>query len=163
MKYNPELEEEPEVRQAVAHAGYVSDNTAFMRWSTEVEEEKTLSNADYITRHRHRLMSLNKFPALAFYTDQRQLLLRKLRNIGITLCKNAGLEETAEETALDNIDDAQMTRGWQGNYSKVLITQRHELKEERIEEKAGRFSGLFGKKKEEEQQTTNDVGPVRVR
>lgn len=160
MKWEPTLDENEEQE---LRTGYVSDNTAFMRWSTELEQQDVLSDKDYIKRHRHRIMSLNKFPALAFYTDSRQLLLRKLRNVVITLSKNAGLEETAEEAALDNNDDAQMTRGWNGNYSKVLITQRHELKEESMEEKVGRFSGLFGKKKEEEPKPGNQIGPVVVR
>jgi hypothetical protein len=90
--------------------------------------------------------------------------LRKYRHEIITLSNNAGLHLTAEEAALDNIDDAQMTRGWQGNYSKVLITQRQELKteEKTTEEKMGRFSGLFGKKKEPPQQD-QVIGGVAVR
>lgn len=148
MKWQPELDEEEEKQMRY---GYVSDNTAFMRWSTEIEQQDELVDKPFLHRHRHRVLSINKFTPLAFYKDEREIRLRKLRNINITLAKNAGLEETAEETALDNIDDAQTSRGWKGEYQRALITQRHEIREEK-ESKVGRFSGLFGKKPEEQQE-----------
>lgn len=149
MRWQPELdeEEERELRQ-----GWISDNTAFMRWSTEIEEREHITDAKFLERNKDIIRQIEKFNPMSFYSDKRELKLRKCYLINTVLAKNAGLDEVAEETSLYSIDVAQTSRGWQGNYSKALITQRHEFKEDKEEKNLGKFSGLFRKKQQEEQQ-----------
>jgi hypothetical protein len=142
-------EEEKNLKQ-----GYVSDNTIFMRWSTEFETKENISDNDFMARNNLLIMALDKFPALAFYDDPRLLRLRKRKLNNAILAHNAGLMDTCEETILSTIDDVQTSRGWHGNYSKALITQRHELdSQERTEpqKKAKWFNRFIGGKEPEQQ------------
>ena len=149
MKWTPELneDEERELRQ-----GWISDNTAFMRWSTEIEEKENITDKRFLKEHNDIIRQIEKFNPLSFYSDKRELKLRKCYLLNTVLAKNAGLDDVAEETSLFSIDVAQTSRGWHGNYSKALITQRHEFKEDKEEKTLGRFSNLFKKKNAEEQQ-----------
>ncbi len=151
MKWEPVLDEEEEKE---LKRGFISENTAQSRWETEIEANKEIGIDERILRrNRYRVFNINKFPALAFYSDMRQLRLRKRRNINLTLAANAGLVETCEETVFDNIDDAQTSRGWQGKYTIARITERHEIRQEETgKEKVGRLSGLFSKKKQQEEE-----------
>jgi len=154
MKWQPSFE--PEEEQQLK-TGYMSDNTAFMRWSTEIEKKANVTDDAFLERNKLQILALDKFPALAFYEDPRMLRLRKRKLLNVVLARNAGLNETCEETVLSSIDDVQTSRGWKGNYSRALITQRHELKEEKtdMQKKVGfwnRFMGGQNKGEEQQQQ-----------
>jgi len=133
---------------------YTSDNTAFMRWYAEVEEKPNVTDQDFMRRNKLRIFNTDKFPALAFYKNPKMIKLRALRNIEITLAHNLGLEDTAEELVFDNIDNVQVTRGTDGNFTKALQTQRFEWKEEnpQVREKVGRLSRWFGGQKQQDNQ-----------
>lgn len=155
VKWQPQME--PHEEQQLK-TGYVSDNTMFMRWSTEMETKKNVVGPEFMERNKLDILALDKFPALAFYQDARMLILRKLKIINARLADDIGLNATAEETILSTIDDVQTSRGWQGNYSKVLITQRHEVDTKEmttptIPKRAGFFNRFIGGKNEQEQNT----------
>ena len=77
MKWEPVLdpEEEHEFKK-----GFISEETAKLRYETEIEkkylEEINIQN-DFIERHKHRLLSIDKFPAMAFYSNLKQMRIRK--------------------------------------------------------------------------------------
>jgi hypothetical protein len=152
MKWQPSFEN-PEEEQRTK-TGYVSDNTTFMRWSTELETKDNVTDSDFMGRNSLQIMALDKFPALAFYEDPRLLRLRKRKLMNLILAQNLGLEQTCEEIVLSTIDDVQTSRGWKGAYSKALITQRHELDtKERTEpqKKAKWFNRFIGGKDQSEE------------
>lgn len=140
--YYPEKDEdtdEPTVRP------YVSDNTSFMRWSTEVEKIHDLIDSKFLDDHRERVIDINKFLPLANITSQESNSLFRLRRMNMTMAKDAGLRDLAEETALDNLADYNTTRGQDGFYQKALITQRREWKDNsKDEHKKGMWGKLFG-------------------
>lgn len=142
VKWTPEWE--PHEEQALK-TGYVSDNTLFMRWSTEMETKKNVSDDAFMERNKLQILALDKFPALAFYEDPRMIRLRKLKIMNAILAENAGLTQTAEETVLSTIDDVQASRGWKGNYSKVLITQRHEVDTKEMQQPMQRKANWFNR------------------
>ena len=124
---------------------YVSDNTSFMRWSTEVEKIHDLIDNGFLDRHRERIIDINKFLPLANITNPDSNSLFRLRRMNITLARDSELRDLAEETALDNLADYNTTRGQDGFYQKALITQRREWKDNSKEEKKkGMFGRLFG-------------------
>jgi hypothetical protein len=133
---------------------YVSDNTTYNRWATEIEMKPHVVDGEFMERNNLKILNTDKFPALANYEDPRMVQLRKLRNIEVTLAKDLGLTDTCEELVFDNIDDIQVTRGTRGFYTKSWNTQRMEMREEvtPLKEKAGRLSRWFGGNKDQEQQ-----------
>ena len=153
MKWKPEFE--PEEEQQLK-TGYISDNTAFMRWSTEMEKKQDITDSAFMNRNSLLIMALDKFPALAFYNDPRMMRLRKRKIMNMILAENAGLHQTAEETVLSTIDDVQTSRGDKGAYSRALITQRHEVdtkeQNESLPKKAGFFNRFIGGKKSSEEE-----------
>jgi len=161
------MEEKKTMRWAPQHEGleeeelrhnFISEDTAKARWETEIEPKDNIVDNDFMKRNKYKINSINKFPALAFYNDYKYLLLRRNRNLQIAICAAEGLDDICEELVLDNIDDAQVSRGWNGNYTIAKITEIHklqqELKQEQLgsKERIGRFSGLFRKKEENTQQ-----------
>jgi len=137
---------------------YISDNTAFMHWSTELEHNEDIMNRRFLQRNRHRVGDINKILALSNITSPRTIKLAHLRRMNMTLAKDAGLEELADETMLDNIADYQTSRGIEGFYQKALITQRRELLDnQKKEEKKGLLKSLFrGAEAQEEAQFVSE-------
>ena len=134
---------------------YVSDNTAFMRWSTELEKIHKVIDDDFLSRNRYRIIDINKFLPLSNITNPRMIKLSRLRRMNMQLAQDAGLRDLAEETTLDNVADYQMSRGNQGFYQKALITQRREWKESSDrEKKTGMLKNLLRGKKQQEQYET---------
>jgi len=134
---------------------YVSDNTAFMRWSTELEKIHKVIDEDFLTRNRHRIIDINKFLPLSNITNPRMIKLSRLRRMNMQLAQDAGLSDLAEETTLDNVADYQMSRGNQGFYQKALITQRREWKDSSNQEKrTGMLKNLLRGKKQQAQYET---------
>jgi len=137
---------------------FVSDQTAFMRWSTELEKVHDIIDKEFLIRNKHRIMDINKILPLSFIENPRSLQLFRLRRINIGLSTDAGLLDLADETTLDNLADYQTTRGIRGNYQKALITQRREFKDNRMEEKkAGLLDRLLRGKQEQEPQRLEEV------
>ena len=135
-------------------ASNISDNTAYMKWSTEIEPKKNIINDDFLYRNRISIMGLDKFAPLANFNDPRLMRLHKLKMMIIDLEMEAGLTESAEQTALSAIDDIQVSRGEKGFYQRALITQRQEFESSEITEaqkKVGFFNKLFSKKEPQQQ------------
>lgn len=146
---------EEELRQI--RSQYMSDNTTYMKWVTEIEPKKDMMDSDFIRRNKLLLMFADKFAPLANFNDPQMMALHKLKMLNMELALEAGLKEIAEETVISAIDDIQLSRGDHGFFQKALITQRHEIKEQRTEgeKKIGFFNKLFGGKQKEEE----DGGP----
>jgi len=154
MRYRPPYQEQNEGEQLDQ---IISDQTAMLRWSTEIEEKEHITNTQFLEDHKDLIRQIEKFTPLGFFNDKRQLQLRKCYILNTILAKNAGLRDVAEETSLCSIDVAKASRGWQGNYSNVLVTQiqRHDIKEQLTSEtqkKIGRFNRLWNKKPPQEEQ-----------
>ena len=135
-------------------ANNISDNTAYMRWSTEIEPKKNIINDDFLFRNRISIIGLDKFAPLANFTDPRMIRLHKLKMMNIELEMEAGLVDSAEQTALSAIDDIQVSRGEKGFYQRALITQRQEFESSEVTEaqkKVGFFNKLFSKKEPPQQ------------
>jgi len=160
MKYNEdELNyTEEEEQQLDRKPRYISDNTAFMRWSTELEKTPEVINNEFLKRNKHRIIDINKFLPLSNITNPRLIKLSRLRRMNMQLSNDAGLTDLADETTLDNLADYQMSRGQQGFYQKALITQRREWKESSDrEKKTGLLKNLLrGKKEQEEIETMEE-------
>ncbi|MBD3321807.1 MAG: hypothetical protein GF350_11990 [Chitinivibrionales bacterium] len=105
---------------------YVSDQTAFMRWSTELEKIHDIIDKEFLYRNRHRVMDINKILPLSFISNPKAIKLFHLRRQLIELSKDAGLDDLADATVLDNLADYQTTRGTNGNYQNALITTKRE-------------------------------------
>lgn len=130
---------------------YVSDNTSFMRWSTEVEPKAGVINEDFLKRNKERIMDIDKFLPLANIKSAKSIKLFHLRRMNMTMAKDAGLHDLAEETALDNIADYNTTRGTDGFYQKALITQRREWSDSEEEKKqTGVLKNLIRGKRDEQ-------------
>jgi len=133
---------------------YVSDQTAFMRWSTEMEQTSELIDKRFLQDNRHRIIDINKILPLSFIESAKSLKLFRLRRINMSFARDAGLIDLADETVLDNLADYQTTRGIRGNYQKVLITQRREWQDKTGDKsKRGMFGRLIAGKREEERET----------
>ena len=131
----------------------MSDNTAYMKWVTEIEPKKDMIDSDFIKRNRLLLMFADKFAPLANFNDPQMMALHKLKMLNMELAMEAGLTDIAEETVISAIDDIQLSRGDHGFFQKAIITQRHEIKEQRTEgeKKVGFFNKLFGGQKPTEE------------
>ena len=139
---------------------YVSDQTAFMRWSTEVEEDRQTIDKEFIKRHKPELIDINKFLPLSNITNPRAIKLYHLRRQIIRMASDAELLELAEEAALANVADYNTTRGQMGFYQKALITQKQEFEDKTKKERNRSFlSNIFrGKMNEEDQQNLSEGG-----
>ena len=135
-------------------ASYMSDNTAYMKWSTELEPKKDVMDGEFMNRNRNLILFADKFAPLANFTEPRLMQLHKLKQLNMILAQSAGLDSTAEETVISAIDDIQVSRGDHGFYQRALITQRHELQQEEhsdTQKKVGFFNKLFSKKEPPQQ------------
>jgi hypothetical protein len=144
--------EEDEIRQL--RSQYMSDNTTYMKWVTEIEPKKDMMDSAFIQRNKLLLMFADKFAPLANFNDPQMMALHKLKMLNMELALEAGLTDIAEETVISAIDDIQLSRGDHGFFQKALITQRHELTEQRTEgeKKVGFFNKLLGRNKSPEEQ-----------
>lgn len=145
------MDEEDEPVYWEGRPRFVSDQTAFMRWSTELEKVHDIIDQEFLKRNKHRIMDINKILPLAFIENPKSLQLFRLRRINIGLSTDANLMDLADETTLDNLADYQTTRGIRGNYQKALITQRREFKDNRLEEKKQGILNRLLRGKEQEQ------------
>lgn len=142
MYYQDEKDEQPD-QQTIRP--YVSDNTSFMRWSTELEKIHDLIDQNFLENHRERIIDINKFLPLANITSAESNSLFRLRRMNMTMARDAELRDLAEETALDNVADYNTTRGQNGFYQKALITQRREWKDQsENDKKKPLFGRIFG-------------------
>ena len=153
-RYKYEENEQEEEERAFIPKGWMSEDTAFMHWATEFGEVDGIVDKPFLKRNRYDIMNFSKFTPQAFYINEKQIHLRKRKNMNIKLAKNNELWETVEETILENQDDVAVTRGWQGSFTNALHTRReeHKIEEENIKKKFGRLSGFLGKKKTEEEE-----------
>lgn len=147
MRYNPPTENEnvETEDQEVYFEGrprYISDQTAFMRWSTELEKTDTVIDKKFMEDNKHRIIDVNKILPLSFIDNPKSIKLFRLRRMNMSLACDAGLMDLADETVMDNLADYQTTRGIRGNYQNALITQRREWKD-RTDPEAKK--GLLGK------------------
>jgi len=106
---------------------YISDNTAFMHWSTELEQVHDVIDNSFLRRNRHRVGDINKFLPLSNITTSKQLQIFRLRRMNMTMAKDASLDNLADETMLDNLADYNTSRGIGGFYQNALITTKREL------------------------------------
>jgi hypothetical protein len=147
---------EPEEEGAIAEPRYISDNTAFMRWSTEFEKTEGLTDNAFMQRFMYKIIALNKFSALSNLTNPRQIKLIRCRNNNANLAWDAELFDTALGSSLDTVNDYQMSRGVGGFFQNALITQKREwLDKSRNEEKKGILGQLVKGNREE-----NEVGTL---
>jgi len=147
LRYNPPTENEnvETEDQEVYFEGrprYISDQTAFMRWSTELEKTDTVIDKKFMEDNKHRIIDVNKILPLSFIDNPKSIKLFRLRRMNMSLACDAGLMDLADETVMDNLADYQTTRGIRGNYQNALITQRREWKD-RTDPEAKK--GLLGK------------------
>lgn len=145
MRYNPPdgITDESEEEQFLdGRPRYVSDQTAFMRWSTELEKTDELINDKFLKRNRNRILDINKILPLSFIDNPKSIKLFRLRRMNMSLATDAGLYNLADETTLDNLADYQTTRGIRGNYQNALITQRKEWQDRTNPDNK---KGLFGR------------------
>lgn len=160
MRYNPPESEQmpvdPETglpQDEVYFEGrpkYVSDQTAFMRWSTEIEQVDHIIDKEFLERNRHRVLDINKILPLSFIDNPKSIQLFRLRRNLSDMAMDAGLQDLVESTILDNLADYQTTRGIRGNYQNALITQRREWRDRSDDEKSrGLFKRLVRNRNEE--------------
>lgn len=121
-------------------AQYISDNTAFMHWSTELEQIHEVIDSNFLRSNRHRVGDLNKFLPLSNITNPKMIKLLRLRRMNMTMAKDSGLIGLADETMLDNLADCQTSRGVGGFYQNALITQKREFMDKT---KAAEHKGLL--------------------
>ena len=154
MRYSPPdeeiLNEETPETYFEGRPRYISDQTAFMRWSTEIEPTDHIIDEDFMERNKHRIMDINKILPLSFIDNPKSIKLFRLRRMNMGLAKDAGLDDLVDETILDNLADYQTTRGISGNYQNALITQKREWQDRTEKEKRGMLSKFFRNKSEEE-------------
>lgn len=141
-----------ELDEAHAPTRYISDNTAFMRWSTEVEQIESVIDKEFLENNHHRIADIDKFLPLSNLNNPRQIQLLRQRRINMGLAKDAGLIDVADETVIDNWADCQTSRGVEGFYQNALITQKREWldKSPQSKEKKGIFKRIFKLKKDDE-------------
>jgi len=139
----------------------LSEQTAYMRWSTELEQDPTgLTDQKFMQRHKARIIDINKFLPMSNITNPYSIKIFRLRRMIIDLAKEAGLEELAEETALDNLADYNTTRGQHGFLQKAMITQRQELDNGQNEKPSRWIDRIMGKnnKNQNSQEGYYDMG-----
>lgn len=157
--YDEDSEQVDSGVQVINRPRYVSDNTAFMRWSTEIENTPKVIDDEFLQRNRLRIAEINKILALSNITNPRMIKLARLRRMNSQLAHDAELQDIAEETVLDSLADYQMSRGTGGFYQKALITQRREWKESSDKErKTGLLKNILRGKKQQDQVESAEGG-----
>jgi len=149
MNRDEEEDEEPYVPR------YIGDNTAFMKWSTEVEQIPYVIDKRFLERNRYLVGDINKFLPLSNINTAKAVKLFHLRRNNIALCMEAGLNDVAERTMLANWADYQTTRGIRGFYQNALITQKRML-EEKVKTEQKRWSRLRSIFRQEEDIERNE-------
>lgn len=151
---DPEIISNPDVEpfsHSPDNTPYISDNTAFMHWSTELEQVHEVIDNDFLRRNRHRVGDINKFLPLANIKTQEQLRIFRLRRMNMTMACDAGLYNLADETMLDNLADYNTSRGIDGFYQNALITTKREiLDKSKQQEKKGFLKQLVQGRQAEE-------------
>ena len=123
---------------------YMSDQTAFMRWSTEPQLDEKNFSKELINDIRYKIEAATKFPALANINDLRTIKYVKLLLINAEMAWDSGLYELAMSTVMDIINTYQITRGQGGFYQKALITTRREWEDKtKNDQKKGFFGRLI--------------------
>lgn len=152
MRYEePDNPYEPPASEQGVVKPYISDQTAFMRWSTEIEPDRNIVDDEFIKRYLPMILDNNKFLSLSNIQNPRSIKLYHLRRNLMRMAWDNGLVDTAIETALSNVADYNTTRGQNGFYQKALITQRREWEDKTQEQKKqGLFSRLIGGSREKE-------------
>jgi hypothetical protein len=141
----------PSMRGSSDNTPYISDNTAYMRWSTELEQVHEVIDKDFLRRHRHRVGDINKFLSLANIKTSQQLRLYRLRRMNMTMACDAEMNDLADETMLDNLADYNTSRGIDGFFQNALITTKREiLDKSKQQEKKGFLRQLVQGKQAEE-------------
>jgi len=147
MKWTPELDEE---EQQQYRAGYISDQTAYMRMQTQLEKRDTIIDDTFLKKYKARILGFDKFAPLS-NSPPSQIKIDRIRRLKLDLLEEAGLPDDAVRCALDNVGDYQSFRGMGGFFQTAQITERHEIKQEETEKKRlSGLSGLFKKKPPEE-------------
>jgi len=145
---HPDIDSIP---QSHNNTPYISDNTAFMHWSTELEQVHEVIDSDFLKRNRHRVADINKFLPLANIKTPQQLQIFRLRRMNMTMACDAGLFNLADETMLDNLADYNTSRGIDGFYQNALITTKREiLDKSKQQEKKGFLKQLVQGRQAEE-------------
>ena len=120
-----DIDEEEEVSRLMADLYRRSEETAFHRWSTEIEPH--LEEKEFLERHRNFIRAINKFAPLAYITDPKIFLLNNIRRLKIRMLERIGLYDEAEAESLKILASYQESRGHKGFFTKALITQRRIL------------------------------------
>ena len=131
---------------------YMSDNTAYMKWATEIETKRALIDESFFERNRLGIIAIDKTLPMGNFVEPRQKQLFSLKRLNLVLEINAGLIDSAEQTVTSMLGDIQMSRCDNGFFQKALFTQRQELQQEdktQVERKRGILSGILGGKKEQ--------------
>lgn len=145
MEWKPALDEDEEREMKT---GWLSDNTAFMRMQVQLEKNDIIDK-DFYERFAPRIIQLDKFAALS-NADKQQKQIERIRTIKMDFLEDAGLYDEAIKSSLDSVRDHQNLRGYKGFFQKAIITERHEIKQDKqAAAKMSRFSGLFGRKQKE--------------
>jgi len=144
-----DIDEEEEVSRLMADLYRRSEETAFHRWSTEIEPH--LEEKEFLERHRNFIRAINKFAPLSYITDNKILLLNSIRRLKIRMLERVGLYDEAEAESLKILASYQESRGVRGFFTKALITQRRILHQytgrmEGEREKKSTFGLLFRKR-----------------
>ena len=159
MKYQEPDYEDEEEEEVIQAPRYVSDNTAFMRWSTEFEKSRGLIDDNFMKRFLYKIIAINKFSALSNLTNPRQIKLLRCRSNNADLAWDAELFDTALGNALDSVNDYQMSRGIEGFYQNALITQKREwLDKSKSEEKKGVLGNILKNRKVENEAVMLEEG-----
>jgi len=146
MKWTPELTEDEEQQ---VRTGYVSDQTAYMRMQTQMEQREHLIDEKFLKKHKARILGFDKFAPLS-NSPSSQIKIDRIRRLKLDLLEEAGLYDDAIRCALDNVGDYQSFRGTGGFFQTAQITERHEVKQEESErKKLSGLSGMFKKKPQE--------------
>ena len=142
--------DEREIQQQ--RTAYMSDNTAYMKWATEIEPKRSLIDDDFFTRNKLGIIAIDKTLPMGNFVEPRQKQLFSLKRLNLVLELNAGLIDSAEQTVTSMLGDVQMSRCDNGFFQKALFTQRQELQQEDrtpVERKRGLLAGILGGKKEQ--------------
>jgi len=144
-----EEDEETDIPSYLAHIG---EQTAFMKWNTEMEQKPYVVSKEFLQRHRNLIIDIDKFLPLSNINSAKAIKLFHLRRNNIMLADTAGLHDIGEKTALSNVADYNTTRGIGGFLQNAIITERKMLEERKSGEKGGwrRLGEIIRGKRERE-------------
>ena len=149
MKWTPELDAEEEQQY---RTGYISDQTAYMRMQTQIEQREHLIDKEFFEEFKPYILYQDKFACLS-NSPETQVKIDRIRRLKIALMEEAGLTRDTILCAIDGVGDYQSFRGTKGFFQEAQITERHEIKQSQEEKKKlGVLSGLVRRKTPEEQQ-----------